>query len=310
MIERLTAFLTQKPTKGRRFLFLFLALAVTVAVLGWLVWSQRDVIPTIDWQIRPQFFLLSMLAYTAALVMVALVWSSILAAFGSRVAPLKNILYFLITNVGKRLPGTIWYVAWRAQIYHQENYPVALTSLASSVELAVLIVSGVIVGLGFMAQQLQKIEVGLWILGLIGAACVALLHPRILSAIIRKLSKAEVKISYSKILGWIAVYLVVWLLGGISLFCIGNGFVAVPISALLYVVESWAAVGVLSFMLLFLPTNLGFNEIGLSFLLTQVMAAPIAVVVALASRVLTTIYDIVIALVAFGVDSLQKKGDV
>ena len=72
----------------------------------------------------------------------------------------------------------------------------------------------------------------------------------------------------------------------------------------------WAAVGVLSFMLLFLPTNLGFNEIGLSFLLTQVMVAPIAVVVALASRVLTTIYDIVIALVAFGVDSLQKKGDV
>lgn len=291
-----------------KFIYSILAFAITAAILGWLVLSQREIIEKIDWNIRPEFLLLSLLAYLTALFIVALIWSSILNNINSGISTQKNILFFLLSNVGKRLPGTVWYIAWRIQLYSNEAYPVTLTSLASGVEFSIMMVSGLLVSVPLLFQMLVKDQVGYWLIGFMALVFFLLLNPKALSWIIRKIGKIESHISYKLILQWIVTYVFVWVLGGISLFSIMNMFFSVSIDHLLYTIACWTGVGVLSFILLFLPTNLGFNEIGIGLMLSQIVPSPIAVVIALASRILTTIYDILMAIIALVIQRhLYKK---
>jgi len=99
----------------------------------------------------------------------------------------------------------------------------------------------------------------------------------------------------------------VWIMGGVSLFFIGNAIIPISLSNLGYVIGVWSLVGVLSFVLFFLPTNLGFNEIGFSLLLAQIVPSPIAVLIAVASRICTTIFDLVITSIALGIDYLNRN---
>ena len=59
-----------------------------------------------------------------------------------------------------------------------------------------------------------------------------------------------------------------------------------------YIIGSWTAVGTLSVLVFFLPTNLGFTEIGLSLLLVQVLPSSLAAIITVASRVLILLYEI------------------
>ena len=107
--------------KGSRLGFSLLAILITVSVLGWLVWRQRDILNEVELQIKPAQLAIALTAYFSALLMVSIVWNGILKSLGSQVASWKNMIYFFIANLGKRLPGSVWYIVWRGQLYHQEN---------------------------------------------------------------------------------------------------------------------------------------------------------------------------------------------
>ena len=58
------------------------------------------------------------------------------------------------------------------------------------------------------------------------------------------------------------------------------------------VITSWALTGAISFVAFFLPHNFGVTEITLTFLLSRFIPLPVAILVALTSRIFTTIIDI------------------
>jgi hypothetical protein len=58
-------------------------------------------------------------------------------------------------------------------------------------------------------------------------------------------------------------------------------------------IGSWSLVGTLSFLVFFLPSNLGFSEVGWSLLLATLVPSALAVVVAVVNRIIVLIYEIV-----------------
>jgi hypothetical protein len=108
---------------------------------------------------------------------------------------------------------------------------------------------------------------------------------------------------YRRTVQWLIAYIPAWILGGIVLFIIANSFIPLPLHQIGYVIGSWSLVGILSYLLFFSPSNLGVTEVGLSLLLANIMPSPIAVVLAITTRIAIILYEIIWALIWLNVKS-------
>jgi uncharacterized membrane protein YbhN (UPF0104 family) len=92
---------------------------------------------------------------------------------------------------------------------------------------------------------------------------------------------------------WLALYGLIWLLGAAIFFCNVYAITQISLEHLPFIMASWTLVGVLSVLVIFLPSNLGFTEVGVSLLLSLIMPSSLAVMVALLARVFTLIIELI-----------------
>jgi hypothetical protein len=105
------------------------------------------------------------------------------------------------------------------------------------------------------------------------------------------------------------LYILIWIAGGLLLFSIGNIFIRIEVYQLPFFIGSFTLVGLLSRLLLFLPTNLGFTEISLSVLISTVLPSSFAVVIAIANRIITMCYELIWALLSLLIEKLSSKNN-
>lgn len=273
--------------------FALFTAAFSAALLGYLVYRERDVLLNHTWTIDWRPLLPATVLFGLGLFIATLIWADLMAAFGSGVSARLHIRYYCLSHLAKRLPGTVWYVVGRGYLYRQEGESARLVTLASGVELAVAVVSGALVSLAFLAGSTLTLQRGeLWVLLVLLALGLALMHPAVLRRILARLSLADVPWRYGRMLRWIGLYALIWLAGGVILFCFANAVYTLAWPDLPYVIGVWSLIGVLSVTVFLLPSNLGFTEVGLSLLLSQVMPGPFAVIVALIARVMLIGFDL------------------
>lgn len=281
----------------QKYLLTGISVSVTIVVLGFLVWRERATIFSLDIQFQWLPILIACGCYVLATFITGNIWADIMSVLGSRSSRRQNIATFIVTNLGKRLPGTIWYVAWRAQIYRQDNFSLGLISLASAMELAVLIVAGVLISIVFSIPLVLNYPFGVYIIAFLTIISIVFIQPAFIRRLVKRLGGQFNPKSYPKVLVWILIFALVWLIGGTALYFVARTFTFVGIEKVPFFLGVWSFVGIMSFILMFLPTNLGFNEIGISLLLSQVLPSPIAVVTAISMRIMTTLLDIILTLI-------------
>ena len=292
-------------TRGRRIqrLTSIIISLVAVAILGYLVYRQKEILFSYPWQINPALYLLSFFVFSIDLFLVAMIWGWIMNTIGKRLDYQKHIRYYIISNIAKRIPGTLWYIASRAQFYQKEGIDYRLTSLASGIELAVSIMSGVLVSLLFAIPIVLNYGLNPLVLAGILLVGILLLHPRVTDWIFRLLKVEATQFGYQRTIQWLIAYVPAWIFGGIVLFIIANSFIPIPLHQIGYVIGSWSLVGIVSYLLFFSPSNLGVTEVGLSLLLANIMPAPIAVILAITTRIAIILYEIIWALIWLNVKS-------
>jgi hypothetical protein len=273
-------------------------LFISTGILAYLVYQQRDALLNYDWDIRFSPFVFSFIIFSLALLLVVVIWASMMNDLAAKISFWQHFQYFSIANLTKRIPGTVWYVASRAQFYKDQGIARRQTALASGVEMAVSMIASIIVSLIFGLSIIARYNVSYWvlILGLLGS--ISILHPKVLNWIMRRIGIGEHVFRHRHLLKWIAGYILAWILGGLILFGIASAFWDLPISSVGFVIGSWSLVGVLSNIILFAPTNLGLTEVGLSLLLSNIMPSSVAVLASIASRILILVYEIVWALIS------------
>lgn len=288
------------------------AVAVTVAFLGWLVWRERAVFVEHAWRIQWGALAAAILPLYPALALVAVAWAHIMRTLGSQATWLTHLHIYVSAHLARRLPGTFWYVVGRGYLYQQRGESVRLVSAASGLELVVMTLAGGIVTLLLGARLLRDLPgTYFWLLvGLVGAA-LALSHPRTVRAGLRWAGVDDPPLlHYGHIAIWIVLYAVVWLLGGVMLYLIAYGLVQTGPEYLPYIVAAWTLTGTLSVIFIFLPSNFGFTEIALSVLLSAIMPSSLAVVVAVGSRIVIIVLEVIVTGSALGVLRLyQRRND-
>ena len=287
-----------------RLAFSILTFLIVVLILGFLIYQQKDQLLSFNWQFDWLFLLFSFLIFGLDLTLVVIVWGWILNSLGKQINFRTHFHYYCISNIAKRIPGTIWYIASRVTLYSTVGIELRKTSFASGVEVIISIIASAIVSLTFAVQILTDYSISPLFLGGVLLLGAILIHPRVMSIMLRRLNLEINKIQYRLIFQWLFAYILIWIIGGILLYMIVNILYDLPIAYLGYVIGSWSLVGFLSSLLFFSPSNLGVTEVGLSILLSAILPSSIAVVIAIFARILLIIYEIVWAGLSY---SLRTK---
>ena len=144
------------PKKSIKVLITISLLSIPIIILGVIVYRQRDILLTYNWQFHPLPFGLAFIFFCVSIFMSSLVWGYIVNSVSQRISYQKHIYYYILSNLAKRMPGTIWYVASRAQMYLEEGVSITKTSLASGLEMAFIGLAGVVIALLFSTEIIVR----------------------------------------------------------------------------------------------------------------------------------------------------------
>lgn len=273
-------------------------LLISIVILGYMVYSQRAALETFTWEFQAVPAGLAFIVFSLDLALVAVVWGWIMNTIGTPLPYRRHLRVYLISNVTKRLPGTIWYIASRAQMYRDEQISRRFTSLASGVEFAISMISSAMVCILFAIPILTQYRLGFFAIGIVMASGLVLVHPRFVGWFFRKMGTQAREFTYWKSVQWLFAYLFAWFLSGLFIFQTGNAILPIAPEYLWYIIGSIGLVNLLTAVLFFAPSNLGVTEVGLSLLLSNVVPAPLAVIIAIAVRFLVIVFEIFWALIA------------
>jgi len=279
--------------KVNRLVVTIVSIVVTIIILGILVYKQREILINFHWEFRPVPLFLAFLVYTVALFWVSVGWGWICNILGTQLSYWKHIRNYIVSNMAKRIPGTIWYVASRFQLYSAEGFSATTTAVASGIELVLITLAGIIVVLIFSTQTLLEYQISPVILVIVFILGLIVLHPKVIRWILARRKVDSSILSYKNILQGILYYIFSWIFGGVVLYEIGNIISPISINNLLYIINIWTLVGIISTLFFFSPSNFGITEIGLSLLLSKVVPTSIAVVMAVATRILLMVFEII-----------------
>lgn len=279
-------------------LTLGIVLATTAGVLYW----RRDELAGLTWRLHLGYLVLSAVMFCAALLLVVWLWARLIQALGHPLPFFTHLRYFGLSNVAKRLPGTLWYVAGRAYLYRQAGISPTRITLASGLEVIIAALSNLIVSTVFAGPHLLSylnthVMVGpaIAMSALFG---LVLIHPRIVAFVLEKIEKRKPESlpSYAFLVSQVMLYTGVWILGGMMFYTICAAITELSPAYITFVVGVWAMSSLFSNLILFLPANLGAKEISSSLLLSTIMSIPAAIAGSVLSRVLVTAYETLWAL--------------
>jgi len=285
---------------------------VSLAILGRLLYNNLDTLKQASAQARLWPILLTFPIFCLGEAAASYAWGRVMNDITSPLPLTEHSKVFITTHAGRRLPGTLLYVVGRIVWYARLGISKAAVSLASALEALLVVWSGMILAIGlilFLPVDTQR-QLPLLALGLVLSA--ALMHPRLLGFLLRRMGQPEQAqaIGGRKILGWLALYLPLWLVGGTILYLVVTALYPIPLSLWPLCLGAWSLAGVIGTLIVILPSGLGVNEAALSLILATHVPPAIAVTAAIVMRILLTGYEFLFAVIVFnlyGRDGLGPK---
>lgn len=252
------------------------------------------------------------LAFAAVLVGLsanALSWRAVLAGLGSPLpVPVAGRVY-LLAQLGKYLPGSLWPVLAQTELGREHGVPRARSAVAAVAALVVGLVVGTVVAAGCLALSAAGAIRAYWYVGLVPVAGVVLLSPPVLRRVLRlafrvtRRPAAPTAVSGGALLAAAGWSLVMWACFGVQAWVIARGLGGGPDRLLLLATGAYAVAWVVGFLVVFVPAGAGAREAALVLVLGPSLGHPDALALALVSRVLMLVGD----LVAVGVAVLSAR---
>jgi hypothetical protein len=231
-----------------------------------------------------------------------LAWYLITLKLKIALSPSETLKVWFYSQLGKYLPGKIWLLLSRFHFYESKGQSKKVVAVAIYLEVVTMIVAA---GLVFLAdlvlfKEMQSVYSGKtfwWILLALMLAFVCL-HPRILEKIINwtlvrfKREPVSLSMSYFDILFILIVCVVSWVIGGIGFYLFVDSVYPVTPSYILFLTGALAISSTLGLIAIFAPSGLGVREGALVYILSFMMATPVAVIISILTRVWITLIEI------------------
>ena len=232
------------------------------------------------------------------------IWKYLLGKFGYSLPYGKSLKVWLVSQAGRYVPGKVWFALGRIYLCEREGVPKAVTTVATGLELALVLASSIVVfGLVSALTGSLRGQPYAWSVLLV-PAIVAAVHPRVINRVVRLLRKGqgELAIRYSDVLKMLAAYVGCWFIYGLGFYLVGTavtvkaagvaGGPAFGVELLPQMIGINALAWTVGFISVVTPAGLGVRE-GVAFsLLSKVVDKPYPSLIPLAARVWVTIAEV------------------
>ena len=268
-----------------RFAFLLVALGFGV----WAVASQWDAVVAGFARLSWPLLAASLVAVVGALLGAMLTWRTLLADLGSPLPLRSAAKVFFVGQLGKYIPGAVWPVLAQMEMGRDLGVPRPRSAAAFFLTMPIQLATGLLVTLVTLGWD----RFG-WLLLLVPVLLV-LLEPKVINGLIgfglRRLKREPLEHPLTRrgmltALGWA---LAGWVCYGLHLYFI------VPQAGLIFAVGAFALSWSLGILSVVVPAGAGVREVVIVGVLSPVMPSGQAIAVALSSRIVIVIGDLICA---------------
>jgi hypothetical protein len=306
LYQRLKSYAAYLTTGWRRTALTALLVLFTFAVIAQIFISNRDLLASHEWELRPEWLAYSLIFFLLDLLLSLWVWHLLVSRLANYSNLRQSSRIVLRSNLARRVPGAVWYIANRAVLYQEVGVSKTAVSLLSALELAFFIISGILTTLLTLpfwilpGDILSEISAAWWLLLLLPAGAF-LVHPRILGKIWQKLSKQGMaqRLNWWDTSIWLGLYILIWVLGGFVLFCVLNLFQPITINHLIMIIGVWTLANTISLAGLITFSVFGLREVSLIVLLSPIVPTPVALIIAVTIRLIWLTGELLASLLSF-----------
>ena len=252
----------------------------------------------------------SFLFLSCGLFLTAGAWVLILNKVNGNLGLKKGLRIWFCSSLARYVPGKVWIVLGRAYLCEKEGLSKSGVFISIVLEMALTIVSGMLIFLFSLLFWFQKELWNYLIFSLLLAPIGMLLHPLFLNKIVnlglRLAKKSQVKLDIApiEVLKLLLFYILIWLVNCAAFYFLANSIYQTPISKFLSFSGIYTIAGVSGLLAIFAPAGLGVKEGMLTILLSLHIPTSIATIIALLNR----IWFVLTEMVCVGLSILFAKG--
>jgi uncharacterized membrane protein YbhN (UPF0104 family) len=302
---------------GKRVLQIGLPLVI-LAVVFYYVRSDWTKLTSYRFQLNPWLLGLAFLGFVLQEISFGLIWRTVLIRLGYRLDLRTCLRIYLASEFVRYIPGNVWHVITRILWVSKYGVPRSVGFASMTVELITKLAAGALVfaasllfwsDMGTVTTLLRNTPV-LMVLG-IGTivGLLVVLHPRILNSLLnfalRILKREPVMLTlrYRDILLVTLGWSVSWLIAGCAFYVLLLSlWPAAPLAMLPICIGIYAIVWDIGFVSFITPSGLGVREgaiVALFALALPVIPVALATIVAVLSRIVSTIAELMCVSIAY-----------
>ncbi len=233
-----------------------------------------------------------------------LTWKVLLRAMDERIRLFDSVAILTVSQMGKYIPGKVWFTLGRAFLAKRKGIPEAKTVVSAFMEAGFALLAALLLfALTLILLPRTEVPGYVYYAFALIPLCLVVIYPPVLNRLtnffLKKLHQPliDVRFSFGRILTIIGLYLAMWLAQGIGCFLLISSFYPLAISKLPIVIGGYALAWILGFLSFVTPAGLGVREGILTFALRFAMPEPVAIIAALLARVWITITEALVAVV-------------
>jgi glycosyltransferase 2 family protein len=275
-----------------------------VAAVGYAVVAQWPEVAAAIRHLAWPSVLLAFGGVVAGSLCAVMSWRALLAEEGHPLRPVEAGRIFLVGQLGKYLPGSVWSVVIQMELAQRAGVPRARTFTASLSWIGLSLSSALVVGLTGVPVLVDAGSPVGWVLLAVLPVALVCSHPavltRLVDLILRALRKAPLPHAFTwrgvgLAFGWL---LLTWLCYGAQLWLLANALGAPGWSGFVRCLGGFALALGGGIVLVVAPSGAGAREALIVSALAGLMPAGEALGIAVVSRMLFTVADVTLAAAA------------
>ncbi|MEY3557446.1 MAG: hypothetical protein RL374_152 [Actinomycetota bacterium] len=271
--------------------------------------SKWDEVSDAFSQVNAINLVLSLLLGLAAMTSIGWIWVAMIVARSHNVRHRNAMSWYFTGQLGKYVPGGIWPIVGRAELAVRNGIPRLDAYASTGLSLVTTYAAAVVtIGIGAAATTGHRLVAALIAIGLI-TAYVAFSQPTLRSVIIRIASRVSPSASSltdpKRLARLTVVHVPAWILMSLSTSVTATAFGAqIGIADMLFITStSWLA----GFVVVGVPGGIGVREAAFTSLAGGIIGTPMAVSLALMSRVVFIAVDLSGALISNVISRLNSS---
>ena len=225
-----------------------------------------------------------------------LAWRTTLHELGSPVPLFSAANIYLVSQLGKYVPGSVWAGVAMLRLGQDVNIPRARMGYSYLLSLAFSLMTGLVIGVpALIAYGGDYLPLAI---GTLVVLAVVLLWPRLLNGLLdrglrlARRGQLEQPLRGSGIARIVAVYLLTWVFGGLHVWVLSVAVGADALEALFPSIAAFTVASTLGVLVVLAPAGAGVRDVLIALILSPVTGAAAAAAITVVSRAVLTLLDL------------------